>query len=197
MSTGERFRALLRRVRAGDAEAASELVRRYESAIRRLVRVDLRASRLGRLIDSADICQSVLANFFIRYAAGQFELEEPDQLLQLLMAMARNRLVDQARRSQAACRDQRRLVADGNDALAEVVDGVTPSRIVADRELLEKVRQALTPEERILAEQRGQGRNWPEIAAVVGGTPNALRLKLNRAIDRVVRRLGLDEVPDL
>jgi RNA polymerase sigma-70 factor (ECF subfamily) len=196
MATGERFRALLRRLRAGDADAATELVQQYEPAIRRIVRGQLTNSRLGRLIDSADVCQSVLANFFVRFGAGQFEVEEPQQLLQLLLTMARHRLRDQVRKQQAARRDQRRLAADGDAALQGVADDATPSRIVAGRELLEKVRQELSPDERRLADQRGLGWGWAEIAAEVGGTPDALRMKLNRAVDRVAQRLGLDEVPD-
>ncbi len=196
MATGDRFRALLRRLRDGNTDAATELVQQYEPAIRRMIRGQLNNNRLGRLVDSADVCQSVLANFFVRFGAGQFELEEPQQLLQLLLTMARHRLVDLARKQQAARRDQRRLEADGQAALEAVGDEATPSRIVAGRELLDKVRQELSPEERQLADRRCQGVGWADIAAEVGGSPDALRMKLNRAVDRVAQRLGLDEVPD-
>ena len=58
------FADLIRRVRAGDDQAARELVREYEPAIRRAVRIQLRNPRLRAQLDSVDICQSVLANFF-------------------------------------------------------------------------------------------------------------------------------------
>src|SRR5262249_13616623 len=48
------FQDLMRRVRAGDPAAASELVRQYEGEIRRVIRVRLDA-RLGRVLDSMDI----------------------------------------------------------------------------------------------------------------------------------------------
>jgi len=64
------FAEFIRRVRAGDERAAAELVERYEPAIRRAVRVRLRDPRLRRLIESVDICQSVLATFFVRAALG-------------------------------------------------------------------------------------------------------------------------------
>ena len=54
------FEELIRRVRARDQEAAAELVRRYESAIRPAVRVRLANARPGNRLDSMDICQSVL-----------------------------------------------------------------------------------------------------------------------------------------
>ena len=98
------FEELIRRVRAGDPGAAAELVRNYEPAIRRAVRFRLADARLGSLLESMDICQSVLASFFVRVATGQYELETPEQLLKLLTAMARNKL-DLAG-AQAACAAQ-------------------------------------------------------------------------------------------
>src|SRR5689334_8009854 len=68
------FRKLIRRVRAGDQDAATELVRQYEPAIRRVVRVRLTDTRLRAALDSMDVCQSVLATFFVRAALGQYEL---------------------------------------------------------------------------------------------------------------------------
>src|SRR5262249_2680094 len=78
------FADLLRRIRCGDGQAAVELVRQYESAIRLEVRMRLRSARLRRVLDSMDICQSVLASFFVRAAAGHYDLEEPGQLIRLL-----------------------------------------------------------------------------------------------------------------
>ena len=42
---------------------------------------------------------------------------------------------------------------------------------------------------------RRQGLDWGAIAAEVGGTPEALRKKLARAVDRVARELHLDHTP--
>jgi len=46
------FGELLRLVRAGDADAAAELVRQYEPEIRRTIRVRLTDPRLRRVVDS-------------------------------------------------------------------------------------------------------------------------------------------------
>src|SRR4029079_15059120 len=112
---GKSFELLIRRVRDGDQQAAAELVRRYEPAIRRAARVRLMDTRLNRLLDSMDICQSVMASFFVRTALGQFQLETPDQLLKLLATMARNKLAGQVQVHGAARRDFRRVVADPGD----------------------------------------------------------------------------------
>lgn len=190
MSATSSFQELMRRVREGDAAAAAELVRQYEPEIRREVRVRLTDPSLRRVMDSTDICQSVLGNFFARAALGQFDLEQPAQLLKLLVTMARNRLTDLARQQHADRRDQRReLPLDSK--IEPVAPGATPSRVVAARDLLEQVRGRLSDQERQIADLRAAGSNWPEIAAELGGSPDALRKRLTRALDRVASELGL------
>ncbi len=186
------FHELIARVRNGDDRAAEELVRRYESTIRMAIRVRLDQSDLRRLLDSMDICQSVLANFFVRVASGQFELETPAQLVKLLVTMARNRLVNHVHQQQAARRDSRRHDADAS--VAEMPDQ-TPSPIqeVAYRELLQLFRSRLSEDERKLAELRALGQSWPQIAADLGDNAEALRFRLTRALDRVARSLRLEE----
>jgi RNA polymerase sigma factor (sigma-70 family) len=193
MPTERSFRELIDRVRAGDERAAADLVRRYEPAIRRAARVRLRDPRLGRLLDSMDICQSVLASFFVRAALGQYELGTPEQLLRLLVTMARNKVACQANAQRAGRRDHRRVVAaiDGRHDVAS--RDASPSRQVAARELLDEARRLLSPEERALLERREQGGDWAAIADELGGTPDALRMRLARAVDRVAQCLGLDE----
>lgn len=65
MSAAPVFSDFLKRIRAGDSQAAEELVRKYESLIRRQVRLNL-DSRLNNVFDSMDVCQSVLKSFFVR-----------------------------------------------------------------------------------------------------------------------------------
>ena len=81
MPQDDGFVELIRRVRAGDEQASAELVRLYEPAIRVAVRARLTDPRLRRLLDSTDVCQSVLGNFFGRAASGQFEIKDPKQLV--------------------------------------------------------------------------------------------------------------------
>ncbi len=196
MPPEDSFQVLLGRVRAGDEDAAAQVVRRYEPALRRLIRMKLTDPRLTRLLDSVDVCQSVLANFFVRMAAGQFDLNTPEQLLKLLSVMARNRLLDHVARQTAGRRDQRRT--EGDEALEEVAAlQPSPSQVVAARDLLECVRASMSDEERFLADQRALGREWAEIARETGDSAEALRKRLARAVDRAARTLGLDEVSDV
>jgi DNA-directed RNA polymerase specialized sigma24 family protein len=139
-----------------------------------------------------DICQSVMMSFFMRAASGQYELETPGQLLKLLTTMARNKLLHQAQKHRAARRDYRRLHRDlsGEEDFIDSAPG--PSEIAADQEMLLELRRRLTVEELHLADQRVLGHSWKEIAVEVGGEPNALRMRLARALDRVTQELGLE-----
>jgi RNA polymerase sigma-70 factor (ECF subfamily) len=193
MSDDNVFVNLICRLRRGDPRAAEELVRAYEPAIRMEVHCRLRDPRLRRAFDSMDVCQSVLASFFVRAAAGEYDLEQPDQLRKLLVGMARKKLFFQVRKQRAQCRDVRRLQPITQDDSAAVAADPSPSRQCEAQDLLHSFQQRLTPEERQLAELRALGWAWPDIAAQVGGTPGGRRKQLTRAINRVARELRLDE----
>jgi RNA polymerase sigma-70 factor (ECF subfamily) len=183
------------RVQSGDPDAAADLIRHYEPDIRLEVRVRMRVQdgRMKRLLDSMDITQSVLGSFFAGVAAGRLVPEDPRQLLGLLVAMTRNKLLTQVRDHRRQRRDIRRV--QSLDAAVHDVHarGETPSQVVADRELLREFRSRLTEEERQLAERRGAGQAWAEIAAELGGGAEGRRKQLERAFARVAQELGLDE----
>jgi RNA polymerase sigma-70 factor (ECF subfamily) len=187
------FCALLGQVRAGNAEAATQLVRHFEPAIRNYIRLKLTDPYMRQQLDSVDVCQSVLGEFFVRVAAGQFDLQESAQLHKLLAIMARNKLCNHRRHQMAECRNHRRLQARGASAFLRAVadPGASPSRIVAGQELLEVVRSQLSPEELDLMDQRVLGRQWDEIAADKGEPGDTLRKRFARAMDRVARHLRL------
>jgi RNA polymerase sigma-70 factor (ECF subfamily) len=185
------FSEFVQRIRAGDAAAAEELVRRYESAVRVAVRIRLTDPNLKRLFDSVDVCQSVLASFFLRAAAGEYDLTDPGQLVRLLVKMAQNKLATQARFHRRQRRHQGRttgLVEQGEQAATDA----GPERIAVGRDLLQAVRARLTPEERAVADRRGAGQAWEAIAAELGGTGEQRRKQLKRALDRVSAELGLE-----
>lgn len=188
------FAVFMSRIRAGDEPAASALVRHYEPLIRRLVRLQITRQGLRRLFDSMDVCQSVLASFFTRAGAGQYELDSPEQLIKLLVTMARNQLVSAARRQCSQRRDHRRIAAPAAERLHEIASRESsPSQKIAGRELLSRFQQQLTDEERQIAELRVHGLDWPAIARQLGGTPQARRVQLARAMQRASRELKLEE----
>src|SRR5436190_274140 len=63
--------------------------------------------------------------------------------------------------------------------------------VVANQELLGKVFERLSPEERHLAEERALGRSWDELASELGVKSDTLRKRLTRALDQVAVDLSL------
>ncbi|MBI3840281.1 MAG: sigma-70 family RNA polymerase sigma factor [Planctomycetia bacterium] len=183
------FQDLITRVRQGDQQAASELVRRYEPEIRRTVRIRLTDPSLRAAFDSLDICQSVLASFFTRVALGQFQFDSPGQLVKLLTTMARNKLISRYRheRSRGCLSAHARKVS-----LDEIVDPTRgQSELCTEKDLLEVCLIRLTPDERRIAAQRGAGQTWIEIARELQSSPEALRKRFTRACDRIVGQVEL------
>ncbi len=186
------FSLLIERVRAGDQDAAALLVQQHASAVRRAVRFRLTHPRLRAVLDSMDICQSVLASFFVRAAAGQYELESPQQLVNLLATMARNKLASHARKERAQLGTASLDETQACELPAAASSEPDPARMMIAKELYQIALDHLTAEERDLVELRKQGHDWATIAEGKHSSPVALRKQLSRALDRVLSEVGLE-----
>jgi RNA polymerase sigma-70 factor (ECF subfamily) len=194
MAEEQTFDKLIERVRRGDSQAARELVRLYEPEVRRYIHFRLTTPSLRRFVDSLDICQSVLANFFVHLDKGGLDLASPDQLRKLLITMARNKLYDHARKMHAERRDARRIQPGGGAPLEDVADSIdTPSKQFMTEDLVSAIRDRLSPDELHLIDQRFAGRSWSDLADDLNTSAEALRKRMTRAIDRAAGELGLIE----
>ncbi len=186
------FGELLHRVRLGETAAAEALVRRYESAIRIAVRTRLLDPALRQHFDSVDICQSVLASFFLRAATGQFDLEDSAQLVALLSKMAQNKLAMHARRHLRARRDLRRVVSLAESSIDSPSSEPQPDQVAIGRETLDRAYAMMDPQVRDIADRRVDGDGWDDIAMQLGGTAEGRRKQYHRAIERIAVTLKLD-----
>jgi RNA polymerase sigma-70 factor (ECF subfamily) len=194
MTSENPFPDLLRRVRAGDPQAAAELVRSHEPVLRRFVRSQMWHRQLRRTLDSIDVCQSVFGNFFQAVRLGRYDLQTPEDLCKLLVVMARNNVISQMRRPHVWRQQERQSRDGGHDACDLLVSPeASPGWQTEARDLLEAVRSRLTDEERWLVEQHAQGRAWAEVAAERHANPEALRKRHDRALQRVAQELRLEE----
>jgi RNA polymerase sigma-70 factor (ECF subfamily) len=148
-----------------------------------VVRRRLTDPALRQLVDSMDIVQSVLGNFFVRAASGQFALDTPQQVRQLLVTMALNKIRNLARRAPV------QSLPPGWEPIAAEP---SPSQVVAAQELLREFLSRLSEEEKRLVALRADGRTWAAIAAELRDAPDALRMKYTRAVVRVMRELGIE-----
>jgi len=187
------FQDLLARVRAGDNEASALLFETYAPHLKRLVRSWMRAESMRRRADASDIYQSVMASFFVRAALGQYDISGPEQLQALLTRIARNKVADLARSP-----DRRTLALPdsepGLSGIAPVDPVCSPASRVAWREMLQSVRDRLTAAERQVSDLRMIGHTWDEVGAKLGERPDALRMRLDRALKRISTEMNLEEL---
>src|SRR5262245_48767837 len=130
------FVRLMARVQAGDADAARTLYEEYGPYIVRAVRRRL-AMRLRSQFDSIDFAQDVWASFFAT-APDKYDLTHPRQLISLLTAIARHKVIDAVRQR---VESEKRNMMKVNPLQSQVYRGAhlpgpqqTPSQILMDRE---------------------------------------------------------------
>ena len=104
-----------------------------------------------------------------------------------------NKVASAARREFSQRRDGRRLEAGGHVLGSLAAPEPGPSTVVASAELLNAIRDRLSSDERRLVDLRAEGDSWAEIATKMGGTADARRVQLARAIDRIARELHIDD----
>ncbi len=187
------FEDLLVRVRAGDEDATAEFCRLFEAEIKAVARVRLRMSQANRLAQPSDVAQLVLASFFIRMALGQYTVSSPDKLRALLTRMVHNKVVDLARRPES--RLPRLSSVSPGVVLPEPGDsGRSQLSDMLWRDACKRILARFSDSERHVSEMRAQGRTWEEVGATLGEKPNTVRVRFERAVKRVTRGLGLEEL---
>jgi RNA polymerase sigma factor (sigma-70 family) len=186
------FQDLWKRVRAGDEQAAAELVRRFEPLVRFEARLRITDPRLGRQYDSGDICQSVLASLFMRAARGGYDISSPSDLVRLLVVMARNKVASKARRLRVRDSDRNRDESVDVESVIHTKGELGPLRATLLRDQLAEVQRHLSEDETRILEMRIAGYTWPEVAIELGGTAEARRKQLRRAVAPIYGEL----VPD-
>ena len=169
--------SLLRRFRAGEDDAATELYRRY--AARLLDLASAQASPdLKRRVDPEDIVQSVFRTFFRRASLGEYEVPDGDELWKLFLVIGLNKIRAVAGFHKAAKRDVRHTT--GGDAV-EAAGAALPDD-EAHRVLELTIDELLAPlpeSHREIVRLRTDGYEVAEIAARVG--------RAKRSVERILQ----------
>ncbi len=164
--------ALIGEALAGRREAFAELVRRYERLVRALV---ARTVRPGRDAEADDLVQDVFLEAYRELA----RLRERDRFKGWLVRIALNR---------ARGFGRRRSVEEGARPLLARAGAVAAERAGAlereeERErLLAAVRELSEEAQAVVTLRYLEGWAAPEIADALGTTPEAVRMRLSRAL---------------
>lgn len=172
---------ILARLRARDADAATEVFRRYAQRLIALARSHLEY-RLRAKVDPEDVVQSVWRSFFHRHANGQFDLESWDGLWSLLVTITLRKCGHVAVRFSTAGRNYR-LEQAGDAEWDAIGREPSPSQAMLLSDTVEHLMNRLHDDrERQILELALQGHNALEISEQVG--------RSERTVYRVLGRIG-------
>jgi RNA polymerase sigma-70 factor (ECF subfamily) len=188
------FVDLMARLRAGDEAAAAELFDRFARRLIGLARGRLDAL-VRQKVDPEDVVQSVFKSFFLRHAAGQWDLGGWDGLWALLTTMTLRKCGRRAGYYHAGRRDVRREVSprpggeSAWEACAALARDPSPEEAAALGETLEELLAPLDGRDRGIVVLSLQGCDTAEVAAAVGCS----RRSVQRVLQWVRRRLERKE----
>ncbi|MEO7326785.1 MAG: sigma-70 family RNA polymerase sigma factor [Dokdonella sp.] len=184
-ATAEPTMTLIRRIRTGDAGAREQLVRRFLPLLRRWAHGRL-PQQMRDLNETDDLVQATLFKAMTRL--DQFESEGPGAFLAYLRQALLNQVRDEIRR-------HRRRPEHG-DIDVELSDPDTPTLIeqIVGSERVRAYEQALAAlpkrQQGLIVMRVEFGMSYPEIAAEVESTPDAVRVMVARAIVLLSHALG-------
>jgi DNA-directed RNA polymerase specialized sigma24 family protein len=173
-------------LRSGDPETVERLLNQLDPSLRRIIRSRLKDVRLRSVADTSDIFQSLLKDFLFQKESPRSPAESSAGIYAYLAAAACHKI-------QAKLRKERRHAGSLADNFAPVSLEPPPTQPLDDRDFVEAVRDRLGEDRRRLFDLAVQGLAWTEISAIVGGNPDALRMRLRRGIAGVLSELGEEE----
>jgi RNA polymerase sigma factor (sigma-70 family) len=173
---------LLARIRNGDEGAARELLSRYESKVRLVVRRQLPRLLRSRF-DSLDFLQSVWGSFFHKIQTGPCDLKEERNLIAFLAWAARNKVIDEYRRAGTQKQDAGREERIGAPLGVEshLATGDTPSQLAQAQETFDRLRDLLPEDRRVILDLKAAGHSCQEIGERLGVS--------ERTVERVLKDL--------
>ena len=194
---------LISRIQGGDAAARDELCERYLERVYRVVRLRLGA-RLREKVQSCDIVQNVMME--VVKGAETFECRSEGKFLNWVNRTVENRIRDEADRWQAQKRDMKKEISiEGarspqNSTPLDIPDAhgaPTPSLVAIRQEELVTLERAMD----LLGQQSQEyhdlviavqleGQTYAEISEELGKSPDAIRMKVNRAIAALTKILS-------
>jgi RNA polymerase sigma-70 factor (ECF subfamily) len=182
---------LLERARQDSEGSAQEIVERYGPYILRAVRRRLN-KKLRSKFDSVDFVQAVWASFFA-LPADRLQFQRPQQLVDFLMGLARNKVVDAVRqRLETQKYDVNRELplydSTAVDAREVKARGPTASQVAIAKEEWQRAQDSAVPREERIVNWIQRGQSLESIAREIGVSVKTIRRVLERIRQRPTAR---------
>lgn len=189
---------LLARVRAGDRDAQDLLVRRFLGRVQALVHRELQRRlrpqqhALLRQLSTGDVVQEVFVE--VLQGVDKWQGEREEAFVTLLATLVEHRLLDQVRKSQAGCRDVRRVGDAGPATVGAAASGRSPATLAGSNEQMAIYREVLAGfderERALLTLRLEDGLEFAELAERLGwATPDAARKAFHLVQAKLLLRL--------
>ncbi|MCA9214034.1 MAG: sigma-70 family RNA polymerase sigma factor [Planctomycetales bacterium] len=160
--------SLLRRIKDGEQDAATQLYVRYSQRLIALAKANT-AKELTSRFDPEDIVQSVFRSFFRRASTGTYNVPEGGELWRLLLVLALNKVRRSAIRHRAKKRDaSNTLSLHGFDSVEDELVKSDPTPLTILQMVIEDILQSMPESQRQMIELRIDGCTVEEIADSTG-----------------------------
>lgn len=185
-------RSLLRRVRQGSDDAATQIYLRYVHRLRALTRAQC-SGQLAHLVDSEDIVQSIFGSFFRGAGQGYYDVPAGEELWRLFVVIALNKIRAKGNYFRAAKRDVRLTVQ-----CEEVPERDLPHGTASGEDLnflrlsVEEALAKLPPQHKQVVTLRIEGHEVAEIAGRTGRSHRTVERILQQARQRLTELLEGD-----
>jgi RNA polymerase sigma-70 factor (ECF subfamily) len=182
-------RSLLRRLRHGSQDAATQLYLRYAHCLKELAKARC-STDLARRVDVDDIVQSVFGSFFRAVSLGCYDVPAGEELWGLFHAIALNKIRAKGAFHRAAKRDVRATIGGDALELAEAAAHENDASYAVLLMTIEEALQALPPQHRTMLQLRIEGYEIAEIARETGRSKRTVERILQETREALRRRLG-------
>ena len=181
--------SLLRRIRLGSEDAATQLYLRYAHRLYALARAQT-SPELARRVDAEDIVQSVFGSFFRVASTGHYDVPVGEELWKLFLVIALNKIRAKGAFHRAAKRDVR-LTAEGNqlDICAVVPEKQDADALAFLRLSVEEALGQLPASQRQMVTLRIEGFEVAEIAQQTGRSKRTVERLLQAARKKLAHLL--------
>ncbi|HYV37834.1 MAG TPA: sigma-70 family RNA polymerase sigma factor [Gemmataceae bacterium] len=171
--------SLLRRLRLGSEDAATQLYIRYAQRLRALAKAKA-SPALTRRVDIDEIVQSVFGSFFRGANNGYYDVPVGEELWKLFLVIALNKIRAKGAYHRAAKRDMR--VTQGGQFLEECLETDQDSAALSFLRLtIEDALEQLPPQHRQMMTLRIEGCEVAEIAERTGRSKRTVERVLQEA----------------
>ena len=171
--------SLMRRLRTGSQDAATQLYLRYAKRLHALSRAKCSPDLAAR-VDSDDIVQSVFRTFFRRVEKGEYDVPDGEELWKLFLVIGLNKIRTAGAFHRAAKRDVRSsLGGDVLDHAAEAAEETDATSLSVLQMSIDEVLGELSPSHRDIIQLRIEGHEVASIAEQLG--------RSKRSVERILQ----------